>query len=242
VLFNRPPVPWELRAPDADWGSPDQTAKLFGSELPLSKTGAPIASPYPQPSITRQQWLDIAHLVTPNIVDYFTKPVPPPPPFPSTPGKIPSDANPYAPGALFEAATLLPLLEGGLLAPLVRGAARIAEEAAPAAVARIAGAAGASRLVPVPDRAARLLRLGAEVGRAEEDAVGSSASPQPITGPYKQLSGNLPTGIQAHHLNQNAVYGIVIPRREGLSVAMKGNALTEPGTPHFETHQCMEQF
>jgi hypothetical protein len=142
VLFNGPPAPWELRAPTSDWGSPDQTAKLFGSELPLSKSGVPTASPYPQLSISRQQWLDTAHLVTPNIVDYFTKPVPPPPPFPSTPGKIPSGANPYAPGALFEAATLLPLLEGGLLAPLARGAAGIAAEAAPRSIARIAGGAG----------------------------------------------------------------------------------------------------
>jgi hypothetical protein len=158
VLFNRSPAPWELRAPDADWGSPGQTAKIFGSELPLSKSGALIASPYPQPSITRQQWLDIAHLVTPNLVDYFTKPIPPPAPFPSTPGKIPSDANPYAPGELFEAATLLSLLEGGLFAPLARGAAGIAEEAAPGTIARIAGVAGAA-----PALGARLLSADAEL-------------------------------------------------------------------------------
>jgi hypothetical protein len=59
-------------------------------------------------------------------------------------------------------------------------------------------------------------------------------------GPYGRLSGKLPEGWQAHHLNQNAVYGRAIPRDEGLSVAMKGNAFSDQGTQHYATHQWLE--
>jgi hypothetical protein len=63
-----------------------------------------------------------------------------------------------------------------------------------------------------------------------------------VAGPYGKLSGNLPAGWQAHHLNQNGVYGEVIPRNEGFSVAMPGNIITEPGTPHDDYHRSLEQF
>jgi hypothetical protein len=63
-----------------------------------------------------------------------------------------------------------------------------------------------------------------------------------LAGPYGKLSGNLPAGWQAHHLNQNGVYGEVIPRNEGFSVAMPGNIITEPGTPHYLYHRSLEQF
>jgi hypothetical protein len=107
----------------------DQTARILGlSDLPLSKSGAPFVSPPPQLSITPQQGLDVAHLVSPNLVDYFTKTLPPAPPLPSTPGKIPSSDNPYAPGAAFEAATwLLGGLEQGIAGPL-EGVASTAEK------------------------------------------------------------------------------------------------------------------
>jgi hypothetical protein len=116
-------------------------------------------------------------LVVPNIVDYFTKPPPNPRPFPSAPGKIPSNDNPYAGPALIEAAAFLPsLLEGGLLVPLARGGAGIAEDVAPATIARISGAAGSNPLAaPILDRAA-LLRLNAALGRSGEEAVGIPAN------------------------------------------------------------------
>jgi hypothetical protein len=63
-----------------------------------------------------------------------------------------------------------------------------------------------------------------------------------VTGPYGKLSGTLPPGFQAHHLNQNAVYRKFIPRTKGLSVGIRGNILTEPGTPHYIYHRSMEQF
>jgi hypothetical protein len=83
--------------------------------------------------------------------------------------------------------------------------------------------------------AIELARLGYKV---YQDHTGQKF----VTGPYGQLSGGLPAGWQAHHLNQNAVYGEIIPRDEGLSVGMRGNAFNEPGTSHFTVHQSMEQF
>jgi hypothetical protein len=63
-----------------------------------------------------------------------------------------------------------------------------------------------------------------------------------LAGPYGKLSGKLPSGWQAHHLNQNGIYGNIIPRNEGFSVAMPGNVLTEPGTPHHIFHRSLDQF
>src|SRR5208337_5291756 len=60
--------------------------------------------------------------------------------------------------------------------------------------------------------------------------------------PYGELRGTLPEGIQANHLNQNAVFESVIPQNEGLSVPLEGNTITEPGTPHYNFHQTLEQF
>lgn len=115
------------------------------SELPLSKSGAPFVSPppplsiIPQPSIEPLQWLDVARFLSPNLVDYFTKSPPPSPPFPPTPGKIPSEDNPYAPGAAFEAATWLPLgLEGAIAGSLERAAAGAARKGAAEIAAKTA--------------------------------------------------------------------------------------------------------
>jgi hypothetical protein len=60
--------------------------------------------------------------------------------------------------------------------------------------------------------------------------------------PYGQLSRRLPPGFQAHHLNQNAAFREVIPQNDGIAVGMRGNAFTEPGTPHYMFHQSLEQF
>jgi hypothetical protein len=132
-LFPRPPGAAEelpprgsvlltkLRAAQPGILPPDQERDSDGSDqiardlaapgLPISKSGASFFPPPPQPSVVpptlSRSWLDIASLAAPNIVDYFTKPVPPPAPFPSTPGKIPSsDYNPYAGPALQDAVNL----------------------------------------------------------------------------------------------------------------------------------------
>ncbi|MFL6546540.1 MAG: RHS repeat-associated core domain-containing protein, partial [Candidatus Udaeobacter sp.] len=60
--------------------------------------------------------------------------------------------------------------------------------------------------------------------------------------PYADLSGTLPDGVQANHLNQNAAFRSIIPKEEGLSVGMEGNAFTESGTPHYNFHKSMEGF
>jgi hypothetical protein len=131
VLFNDAPAAWDPGAPDRNAANLDQTARTLGlSDLPISKSGVPVVSPPPQLSITPQQGRDVAHLVSPNLVDYLTKSLPPAPPLPSTPGKIPSSDNPYALGAAFEGATwLLGGLERGIVGPL-EGAASTAEKSA----------------------------------------------------------------------------------------------------------------
>ena len=61
--------------------------------------------------------------------------------------------------------------------------------------------------------------------------------------PYKELVRRLQgTGIQAHHLNQDAAYGSKILHSEGLAIPLRGNAFSGPGTPHFDFHQAMEEF
>jgi hypothetical protein len=224
VLFNRPQPTLDLDSlllkRERDAATLDSIAQELGpTELPLSKSGTPFVSPPPQlsiapPSIEPLQWLDLARFLSPNLVDYFTKTLPPSPPFPSTPGKIPSSDNPYAPGAALEAATFF-LPQRRIVAPL-EIAARTLEESALKAASRAAKTAVGSQ---------SLARAGVEL----------------VARPYGELSGTLPPGWQAHHLNQNAVYSFVIPRREGLSVAFQGNALTDPGTQHFVAHEWLEQ-
>jgi hypothetical protein len=145
VLFNHAPAAWDPGAPDRSAANLDQTARTLGlSDLPLSKSGVPFVSPPPQLSITPQQGLDVAHLVSPNLVDYFTKTLLPAPPLPSTPGKIPSSDNPYAPGAAFEAATwLLGGLEQGIAGPL-EGVASTAEKSGTEAALQAAKTAAES--------------------------------------------------------------------------------------------------
>jgi RHS repeat-associated protein len=60
--------------------------------------------------------------------------------------------------------------------------------------------------------------------------------------PYSDISGTLPEGVQANHLNQNATFKSAIPSEEGLATGMQGNAFTEPGTPHYNFHKSMEGF
>ncbi len=144
VLFNQPQPNWDLGsallARQRDAAALDAGAQELGAgELPRSKSGLPFAPPTfssaPPLSFDAPQWPDIARLLVPNLVDYYTKSPPSPPPFPSLPGKIPSiDSNPYAPGALLDAVNL-----AILVAAVFSGG-----EAAPLALARLAGKTGFS--------------------------------------------------------------------------------------------------
>jgi hypothetical protein len=218
VLFNR--LHWDLdpalMARERYAAALDSVAQGLGADgLPLSKSGVPYVSPSvsAQLSFEPPQWLDVARLLAPNIVDYLTKPPPPTPPFPPTPGKIPSEDNPYASRAAIEAATWLLGFEGAIAGSLGRAATGAAERGAAEIAAKVAAEASA------------LTRAGEGI----------------VTGPYGKLSGKLPEGWQAHHLNQNAVYGRVIPRKEGLSLGMKGNAFSDQGTQHYAAHEWLEQ-
>jgi hypothetical protein len=63
------------------------------------------------------------------------------------------------------------------------------------------------------------------------------------TGPYGTLTEELKgTGLQANHLNQNAAFKEIIPEADGLALGMKGDALREVGSPHYEFHASLEQF
>src|SRR5690606_29550214 len=77
---------------------------------------------------------------------------------------------------------------------------------------------------------------------AQSYASGKIKAPTTVrTGRYGDLASELRgTGQQANHLNQNAAFKSIIPEEEGLSHALRGNAFTEPGTPHFEFHRSLE--
>ncbi|MCU0522658.1 MAG: hypothetical protein MUF84_18450 [Anaerolineae bacterium] len=63
------------------------------------------------------------------------------------------------------------------------------------------------------------------------------------TGSYREMRDALRgTGLQANHLNQDAAFRGIIPRNEGVSVGLRGNAFTEAGTEHFLYHGSLERF
>ncbi len=78
-------------------------------------------------------------------------------------------------------------------------------------------------------------------GATSRPANYDSASP-PATGRYGSLSRQSETPGQAHHLNQDAAFRDVIPRRDGASVKLEGSAFTDAGTPHFEAHWYLENL
>jgi hypothetical protein len=166
------PIRSSTRAAALDAGADE----LGEGELPRSKSGAPYAPPSfsaaPPLSFEPPGWLDIAHLLSPNIVDYFTKTLPPAPPFPATPGKIPSTDNPYAGAAALEAAAfLLAPLEGRIVGSLAGRLANLAEKTT---ANTLVNSAVQPTIQNVLDAAARL-RLNVELGRLGEEAVGIPA-------------------------------------------------------------------
>jgi hypothetical protein len=260
---NRSPAPWGPRAPGPGAANPDQIDPgLAVSGLPLSKSGVPFVPPvpylpqYPTPSLSQHPWLDLARSFAPNIVDYFTNTLPAPP-FPATPGKIPSQ-DPDGLGALLESATFLPspaFAGKAAVLPLVTLLARfsrIMEEASPGTAARIIGAAGAGPLAAQTVDRAMLLRVQAALSQAGDDVLAqigreiAPGNPPAIVGRYGDLSGRLPPGIQAHHYGQNSVFGwdagkgLFVPRKQGLALGLRGNALSEPYSPHSFTHQYLD--
>jgi len=71
----------------------------------------------------------------------------------------------------------------------------------------------------------------------------SGARGTPRTASYDTLRSELKeTGLQAHHLNQDAVYGSIIPKSEGVCVGLRGNAIFGVGTPHYIAHRSLEAF
>ena len=68
------------------------------------------------------------------------------------------------------------------------------------------------------------------------------AARQIATERYGILSGSLPKGWQAHHLNENAAFGDIIPRDQGISMGVAGNALTDVGSQHYAIHRSLEGF
>ncbi len=59
---------------------------------------------------------------------------------------------------------------------------------------------------------------------------------------YGKLKNDKTVPGQAHHLNQNAAYGDVVPSKNGISIKLEGNAFTQPGTQHYNVHNTMEKF
>ncbi|MGN7119067.1 hypothetical protein ACTHQ8_22775, partial [Lysinibacillus odysseyi] len=75
------------------------------------------------------------------------------------------------------------------------------------------------------------------------NAVPPKAKPSNIeVEKYGKLKNDKSTSGQAHHLNQDAAFRTVIPKKEGMSVKLEGNALKDVGTPHFNAHKTMEEF
>ena len=64
---------------------------------------------------------------------------------------------------------------------------------------------------------------------------------RPNVGLYEDVAGAVP-GLQANHINQKAAFGSVIPDSKGAAVGMRGNAITDIGSPHYEFHKSLESF
>jgi hypothetical protein len=62
------------------------------------------------------------------------------------------------------------------------------------------------------------------------------------TGPYRVMRRRTDIEGQAHHLNQEAMYGGSIPHADAVSVRLRGDAFNEPGTPHYQVHQVQEAY
>jgi hypothetical protein len=66
------------------------------------------------------------------------------------------------------------------------------------------------------------------------------ADGNPVVMPYGQMTGRLPEGYQANHVDQNAAFRSQIPRDAGSSVALMGNAFTDIDSEHYNFHESLE--
>ncbi|WP_158253798.1 LysM peptidoglycan-binding domain-containing protein [Chromobacterium alticapitis] len=87
-------------------------------------------------------------------------------------------------------------------------------------------------------------RPGSVIGDVADSALAKATNRVAVKGEgsYGDLVGTLDDGFQAHHLNQNAAFNSVIPKDEGFSIGIRGNAFTEAGTPHYDFHSSLERF
>ncbi|UOO38268.1 hypothetical protein IZU99_03155 [Oscillospiraceae bacterium CM] len=79
---------------------------------------------------------------------------------------------------------------------------------------------------------------GKGVNGAGETGSGSNI----LIDTYKNMRNNPDVTGQAHHLNQNAAFRDVIPKNDGLSVELEGNAFKDVGSPHYSAHENLEGF
>ncbi|MEG0153529.1 MAG: hypothetical protein RR744_10230, partial [Cellulosilyticaceae bacterium] len=71
---------------------------------------------------------------------------------------------------------------------------------------------------------------------------GASGADDTLVDYYKNLRTNKDIPGQAHHLNQDAAFRDVIPKKEGLAVKLEGNIRTDINSPHYNAHKSLEGF
>jgi hypothetical protein len=233
VLFAQSPEFWGLGARDHDPANLDQAAWSLGpSELPISKSGQPIDPPRPQLSTAQEQALYAARLLSPNLVDYFTKTLPPPAPFPSTPGKISSLDNPYAVLAVLEAAPWL--VPEARIAGTVTGAV---ERGVAQAVLQAAKSAAPGTLRPEAlGRISTALRAAADAGNLTQQQA-AVLRQRAIDASRGAAGLNSPTSQWLPKFDGETTYGVlitnegnVVPLRSGQS----GRFWNYPSAKHVE--------
>jgi hypothetical protein len=85
---------------------------------------------------------------------------------------------------------------------------------------------------------------GAETREENKTEGAGDAGPEPniLIDTYKNMRNNPDIVGQAHHLSQNAAFRDVIPKNDGLSVELEGNAFKDIGSPHYSAHKNLESF
>ena len=61
-------------------------------------------------------------------------------------------------------------------------------------------------------------------------------------GSYSELSRDATVTGQAHHISQNAAFGEVIPKSQGLAIELEGHASAGIGSQHYNAHTTLENF
>lgn len=88
----------------------------------------------------------------------------------------------------------------------------------------------------------RLAYVAEQWNRQNEPAE-SDSNPSITVDSYYNLTRALKgTGQQAHHLNQDAVFKNIIPKKNGLCIGLSGNAFGDNGSGHYNAHCSLERF